>query len=196
MLDVGYWINKEKIAMRFIKMIVFVVLLMALVPVLFGADAYNETVKVRVTPSKVIYFGTVTCSGSTDNSFYTQAMRIADCNLGNAYIGAVCSALTGTEDVNVKIEYSLDRTNWLDSSVNNGVIIDNVTTNMKIDTLNVYRGVYCTYYPAALWMRVEIDEQPSNPACVVSWYVILPKSENYKFDADEEREAIRMKDKY
>ena len=123
-------------------------------------------------------------------------MRISDLNSGHCYIGAICSDVTGTEDVNVLVEYSFDRTNALATALNSGAIddMDALGTTMKIDTVDVIGGANCGYYKAALWMRLKFDEQTNNPATVISWWLTFKKNEPFKYDDDGA--AFRYKVKY
>ncbi len=169
-----------------VKKIAFIWILLAIV--LFvsqmeAADQYDETVKKRETETRVIYYGTVTFeSGNLEDSYYTQFFQIDDCNASGKdglypTIGGVCSDVTGTEDVNILAHYSFDPDTSIASTLNSGVIIDNLTTTMQIDTINYYDGSVDAYFQGSRYMRLIFDGQTSNVATTVSWWVSLVKND-------------------
>lgn len=168
--------------MRLRNIFSVLIILVFMVTLGYSADQYNQTVKVYESPTHVVYYGTIIFTASNlEDNWYTQAMPILDLQGDAGFVWAVCSDVTGTEDVNILIQYSPDRTNWTTSSLNSGVIIDQVQTTMKGDTLSTYTGVRDTYFPGARWMRLNADGQASNVATTVSWYIVLKKTEAFEF---------------
>jgi hypothetical protein len=162
----------------FRKYILFALILVLVPCLLFAGDTYNQTVSVKVGESYVMYYGTVDMSDDSTGNFYTQAMFLHDLNLGNGYLWAVCSnPNTGTEDVNVTCQYSMDRTTWLSDTALDG--FDALGTTSVCDTVNVITGTNSTKFRTGRWIRILFDGQTGNTECTVSWWLILPKNEPF-----------------
>ena len=165
------------------KRLIFLAIALLMVSQLWAGDVYDETVKRRETKTRVIYYGTVTfAAADLTDSHWTQFFQIDDCNASGKAglyptIGAVCSNVAGTEDVNVIAHYSMNMDTSIVSSLNSGVVIDQVVTTMLIDTLNYYAGAADAYFQGARWMRLVFDGQTGNPATTVSWWVSLAKND-------------------
>lgn len=146
----------------------------------FAGDLYNTDVKVEMGKSYVIYYGTVD-TVNTDNS-YTQWMNISGMNHDASYIWAVCSNVAGTEDVNVLVEYSMDRTNAVATTLNSGALddMDQLSTTTKYDTISTIGGAACPVYKAKpKWFRVKFDGQSGNGATTISWWCVFRKDTPY-----------------
>ena len=162
-----------------------IAVMMAVVMLCFSsgfADQDSLAVSVLETPTHIIYYGTITMTtASKEANHYTKAMPIIDLTGDDGFVWAICSDVTGTEDVNVLIQYSPDRTNWIATSLGSGVIIDALSTTLVGDTLSITGAAYDKYYKGARYMRLNADGQSSNPATVVSWFIVLRKLEHFEF---------------
>lgn len=133
---------------------------------------YNQTVNISEGETTVSYYGTVDMSADTTGTWYTQDMYIGDMNESAAYIRAVASDVTGTEDVNVTVEFSNDRLTW--DTV--GDVIDNLNTSVVYDTLSTVAGTALAQYKANRWMRIKFVGQTGNPSTTLTWYAFLQKN--------------------
>src|SRR5690606_16601407 len=104
---------------------------------------------------------------------YTQAFYIGDANQNTASVSLVCSDVTGTEDVDVFLELSQDRLNWITIST---ALKDQLQTTLVYDTLNIIGGVNLQQYKNSVWARLKFDGQANNPSTTVSWSAFLPKN--------------------
>ncbi len=163
--------------LRKIVLYLFVLILFVSMPV-FAGDTYEQAVSMKILPTGVVYSGTVDMTADSIGNFYTNAMYIGCCNSNNAMIQAVCSNVTGTEDVNVFAQYAQtpDGTYVLASEAS-GSIIDALSTTTINDTINVTTAVGCKVYPTNLWLSLKFDGQASSGLTTITWYVFL------KFDA-------------
>lgn len=155
--------------------------ILLLVNMTTAADVSNTTAYAKEgDPGNVWvhYFGSITtlAADSTD-THYTKAMWIAPFNKELAYFYMVMSnAATGTEDCNVTIQYSFDRTTWYAGAAASGVIKDQLTTTAVSDTVNTIVGVSDHHFNTALWMRLACDMQAGNPiATTLTWRIALQK---------------------
>lgn len=127
----------------------------------------------------VHYYGSAT-TVATDSigTHYTKAMWIADYTAYNAYFYMVMSNDPGgTEDCNVYVEYSFDRTTWFAGSAASGKIKDALSTTAVSDTLNIVDGVNDTNYKMGLWCRLKFDYQAGNPiGTTLTWHLIFRKN--------------------
>jgi len=161
----------------FLFAMVLVMLFAFIIPV-YAGDTYEQTVRRRVFSTGVLFYGTVDMTADSVGSWYTNSMFIGNCNTNNAMIWAICSNVTGTEDVNVFAQYSQEYDGtWVLADSASGKIIDALGTTTKRDTINVIDGVNDSTYPAARWLSLKFIGQTSNPLTTVSWYVFL------KFDS-------------
>jgi len=165
------------------KRLIFLAIALLMVSQLWAGDIYDETVKRRETKTRVIYYGTVVFGASDlEDNHFTQFFQIDDCNASGKdglypTIGAVCSDVTGTEDVDVVAHYSMNMDTSIVSSLNSGVVLTQVTTTMQMDTLNYHTGAADAYFQGARFVRLNFDGQSSNPATTLSWWVSLVKND-------------------
>jgi len=128
----------------------------------------------------VMYSGVTPTTVATDSigDFYTKAMWIPEYNNSNCFFDLKCyNSATGTEDMNVYVEYSYDRTTWFVGAANSGEIYDQLTTTRVSDTLNVIVGSIDTFYRCAPWMRLHFDLQAGNPiGTYANWKLVFRKS--------------------
>ncbi len=143
---------------------------------------YNTAVSCQEGPvgtGWVMYYGvtatTVAADSIGDN--YTQAMWIPFYTESNAYWNMVMyNSATGTEDVDVYVEFSYDRSTWFVGSQASGKIKDQLTTTMVADTLNIQTGVADNYYKTAPWVRLHFDNQAGNPiGTYATWKLVFRK---------------------
>lgn len=116
---------------------------------------------------------------------YTKAMWIPYYTGSNCYF--YLSAMEDkepTEDCNVTVEYSFDRTTWFVGAAASGVIKDQLTTTAVTDTLNIIEGATDTHYTLAPWMRLKFDYQAGNPiGTFLSWKLRFTKPTDFDFPA-------------
>lgn len=148
-------------------------LIVLLVPLVFSASYYNETVSKLDVPGKVVYYGTTTFADSASGTiYYTQAFFIAPYTAAYAYGYFVCSE-AGTEDVNVFLEYSNDRTTWYAGTTNSA--LDAVGTTAKMDTLNIIAGAEDEPYRTFVWARLKFVAGGAINSTTISWSVGFDK---------------------
>lgn len=145
-----------------------------------AADIYDENVKVLETKSSIIYYGSTyyaAARGTGDSltNHFTQFFEIIDCNDNPAYLYAYCTDVAGTEDVNVLAYYSMDCDSHIVSSLNSGVILDQLTTTPAGDTINVFGAAYDEMFGGSRWMRLCFDGQTGNTNCYVYWWAVFTK---------------------
>jgi hypothetical protein len=139
----------------------------------FAATNYDETVSKLDLPGKVVYYGSVTFADSASGDiYYTQAFLYGPYNSGIFFGYFVCSE-AGTEDVNVFIEYSNDRTTWYIGATNSA--LDAVGTTAKADTLNLINGVTDFPYKTFVWARMKFVVGQNMNSTTLTWSVGLDK---------------------
>lgn len=122
----------------------------------------------------VRYYGTVDMSDDTTGSHYTQAFLIGNANAVDGMLQAACSE-AGTEDVNVFVEYSHDRTTWTAGTTDGD--LDALGTTTVNDTLGIAAGVDQILYHNLIWARLHFDGQTGNGDTTVTWSVSLRKND-------------------
>jgi hypothetical protein len=149
-------------------------LLLLLFQTVFAVDTfYDKTVKALDSYGKVHYYGSfVFDSTASGDTYHTQAFQIAALSAGNAYGYFVCSEV-GTEDVNVFVEYSLDRVNWTAGTTNSA--LDALGTTAVEDTLNIIAGAAETKYKTFIWMRLKFVAGAAIGATTVTFSVSFEK---------------------
>jgi len=150
-----------------LKALIVLTLLLSLTAGVFAADTYNNTVAMRETKTDVTYtiLWAAMDTASTDDH-YSQAMYIGDCNTLNAFVAAWTSNV-GSDDINLDIQYSFDRTTWKAANVASGVVFDDLNGGtVQADTLNVVAGVDDGLYHTAVWCRLVYKGQSGNPPTV------------------------------
>ena len=158
-----------------------VVLLLALVVAMSAraGDTDDYAVSVKIGETYVLYYGTVSMVLDSIGNHYTQAMHIQELTQGNAYIWALTSnPNTGTEDVDVTAQYSMDGTTWLAGSGIDGLTQMGATS--VADTVNIITAVRQAAYAPAKWTRILFDGQTGNTKCVVSWWMLFRKGEPFR----------------
>lgn len=152
------------------------ILVLCMAPFVFSGDTYDQTVYSIDLGKTIIFYGTVDMSSDTVGNFYTQAIDITDINADHCYVTAVCSE-GGTEDVNALVQYSQDKTTWLNETKNSAAIdgLDAIGTTTKVDTVDVLVGASSTCYKSFRYMCLKFDGQTGNPDITVTWYLVFQK---------------------
>jgi len=151
--------------------------LILLVPSVFAADTYDNTINVRESETSVIVTGTISFTGAAEDNHYTQAIYIGDCNVQNCFIAAYTNNQSG-DDVNVFVEYSADRSTWKLSTQASGQILDDLNGGtLQADTVNVVAGAADVLFNSTIWMRLKHDGQSGNPeATTVTFFLKFTKT--------------------
>jgi len=150
------------------------ILCLVIVSVSVQAAAIDSTFNVASHPDEgatyVRYAGTVDMSADSVGTYFTQALFIGDANQGTAVLRAVCSNVTGTEDVTVYAQFSMDRKNWDDA----GAIKTSLGTSFAYtDSVGKAQS---TWYKGDLWVRFRIVGNTGNAPTTVSWDLFVPKT--------------------
>lgn len=166
------------------------VILLALTA-LYATTFYDQTVSMRETEYDVVYHGTIGPWAAATDTYYTQAMFIGDCNLNDAYAMAYTNAETG-DDINVDVEYSIDRETWKAMTVNSGHLFDDVHDGtLQTDTLNVNTGAADPLYSTAIWVRLKCIGQTGNPTtATLTWALHFTKKVEGKVGSSRVKDRI------
>ncbi|MEP0004576.1 MAG: hypothetical protein ABJ387_03520 [Balneola sp.] len=153
----------------------FIMLVIAFLASPLFAQTYNTPVSSSEGASYVRYSGTVdmTADGDSIASHYSQAVYIGDSNQSIGVIQFAVPDVTGTEDINVFIEVSDNRKDWISIST---AVKDQLTAGTTLDSLHVVGGVTLLEFKGSVWLRIHIDGQTSNPSNTITWDVYLPKN--------------------
>jgi len=165
-----------------------VVLLALIVGIAFNAfsaangTTYNARTYImeRDAPTTFLcYYGMTATTTAADcvGTHYTQAMFIGDVNDSPCMWRMVAyNSATGTEDIDVFVEYSFNLADWFLGSVSSGKIKDALSTTQAADTLNILVGVEDGMYNVAPWMRLKCVGQTGNPiGTYVSYWLSFRK---------------------
>jgi len=161
---------------------IFLIVLMLtvfLIPMAMAASHYDETVNVKWEDEQTVVFGgSVIFTGDGTGTFYTQAMNITDCRSNWALAVAWTNAESG-DDVNMYVEYSMDRETWIDGLVSSGQIFDDLNGGtVQADTMDTTIGDVDELAKCAIWMRLVFIGQSGNPVTTeTDWYAIYTKTE-------------------
>lgn len=156
------------------KKLIITLLFMVLGFGLFVAgDTYDYKTNIDEGRTYVRYLGQIDMSNDTTGNHYTQALFIGDANQATGMLQAVCSNVPGTENVNVFLQLSNDRLNWIEIPT---AIRTGLSTTVIYDTLNIINGVNRVEYKNSVWMRLKFDGQTGNPSTTITWSAYLPKN--------------------
>lgn len=148
----------------------FLILMFALaLPVL--SQTYDSPVTEVEGASYIRYTGAAAIT--TTESTYTQAMHIGDANQGIGTVTLSLPDVTGTEDVNVFVEFSQDLLTWTSISA---AVKDQLSTTAAFDSVHVVAGTTLIEFKGSVWMRLHFDGQTGNPTNTLTWSVFLPKN--------------------
>ena len=129
-------------------------------------------------PGILYYYGTVTFVDSISGAiYYTQCMYIGSVKEAYGYIHAVCSEV-GTEDVNIFVEYSNDRTTWVVGTTDPN--LDAVGTTEKQDTIGIVNGAAELKYKTYNWMRYKFVTGQAIDHTILTWGTTFTKPEGLK----------------
>ena len=157
--------------MKFIKIFLTVFLLIGFSVLFMGADSYDKAITVSEGDYDVTVYGTITyVTADKEDTQYTKAIYIGDCNYYNAFMTAWTNAESG-DDVNSLVQYSMDRETWKAATINSGALFDDLNGGtVQADTINVIGATADPLFHAARWIRFGFDGQTGNPAgCIVTW---------------------------
>lgn len=146
---------------------------MLIAATLASAQTYNTPVTTVEGATYVRYTGSVDMTTDSTGSHYTQAMSIADANSGSGAVQLRLPNVTGTEDVNVFVEFSYDLLNW---SAISTAVTDGLSTTVVYDSLHSVGGADLFEFESSVWMRLHFDGQSGNPSNTLYWNVYLPKN--------------------
>lgn len=163
--------------MKSMRSVFTLLVVFCLAIVFMAADSYDNTVSCAEGEFDVTYLGSTSFSAGATDNHYTQAMYIGDCNYYDAFFAGWTDAVAN-DDVNIYVQYSMDRETWKLSTANSGQIIDDLHDGtVQADTINVYGGTRDVLYNSARWMRLYFDGQSGNTTAVdVTWMVHLTKT--------------------
>lgn len=154
-------------------------LIVCLFAQMFAADNYNQTVTLIAEGSKFKLLR-VDAFAMTDQegNYYSEPINLGGWNTVDGYIQIQHTNETGTEDIDVTLQYSYTKSNfgtWTDGGSDGDLeqLTGGTTLN---DTLGIADTVDQIVFHDSLWMRVKVDGQASNPATTVTIYVWLNKS--------------------
>ena len=143
--------------------------LTALVPA--QAQTYDAAVNVVEGSTYIRYTGAI--SVDTTASTYTQAMLLAEANQGLSFIRASMPDVTGSEDVNVLIEFSNNLSDWTAGAT---TVIDALDATAVFDSLNFINSTEFLHWKGSIWFRLVFDGQTGNPSNTVTFDAVLPKN--------------------
>ena len=170
------------------KAVILFVLLLAYA-VAFAGDNYNQTTTVAAEGATyVTYKVTGTMTDQTGN-YYSKGLFIGDLNDQDGYIQVKLSDESGTEDVNVFLEYSFDGVTWTAGTTDSN--LDQVGATVVNDTLGIANGVDQILFHNSNLLRVKLDGQTGNPATTFTVYVTLKKDPVYDRRPDNVARVVR-----
>lgn len=133
-----------------------------------AGTTYDQTVSKVEGEDWAMYYGVIDFFSDSTGTFYTQAFAIEELNGEVGGIQAYCSDTTGTEDVNVALQYSNTMDIWLTSTVD---ILDQVVTTTKIDSVGEDQAFF-----KARYARISFIGQSGNPKGTdCYWFVFVNK---------------------
>lgn len=137
-----------------------IVLMLFFASMAIGAETYyNQTVEVDDSPGYVTYSISFTVSDTiTATVYYSEAMKIGALSEGYGYSNfQVAGTATGTEDINVFIEYADDpeetNTRWALHIGTTDADLDAVGTTTVEDTIGIVANSAEFKYKKYSWMR-------------------------------------------
>lgn len=138
------------------------------------ADTFDATVDTEEGHSYIQFSGSLDLTGNLTDSHYSQAFKIAECNNEDAGFFAKASGGGGTNgDVDVRLEVSNDRENWVDA----GQLVD-LDADATARTGNVLAGgTGLEEFHAYKWARIEADGLASNDETTVDWSLNTTKND-------------------
>jgi len=146
------------------RLFIFIVALSFVALPVIAGSTYDKPVSVWESETDIAVQVTPFAMADSTGNYYSKAIYIGDCNTINAFCTAWTNAQTN-DDVNLHLEYSVDRETWKDMTVGSGKLFDDLNGGtLQSDTINVVAGVADALYHTALYVRVHLDGQTSNPS--------------------------------
>ena len=141
-----------------------------------AADTSNVAVNFTETEYSIMYYGpaVMASDGGTDNC--TTQWMLVDfidfaTNLGTIQLW--CSDSTGTEDVNVYVQFSNSDSANRFFSLATDPDLDALSTSVVWDTVGIALGKRCY---GTKYMRLKFDGQTGNPnGTAIHWYIFFLK---------------------
>jgi hypothetical protein len=159
--------------MKFKILILLIVPLLIGLPLMAAESNYDESVTDVDFPGKLTYKGTVTFSDSgSGDAYYTQAFSISGVADAYGYGRFVCSEV-GTEDVNVFVEYSIDKTTWTAGTTDSD--LDAVGTTAVNDTIGIVQGSAEYLYQTYPYARLKFVAGQAINATTMTWSISFNK---------------------
>lgn len=144
----------------------------------YAGDTYNQAINKVEGDSWILYWGQIAFVTDSIGNFYTRAFQIGDSNVIDGMMTLSIANVTGTEDVNVTLQYSKDKTtgNFTDGLSDSD--LDQVQTTVIDDTVGTADGVVDKKFHGNLLCRIKADGQTSNPELtVLKYWVFLRKND-------------------
>jgi len=139
----------------------------------------NNTTTVTEYAGKVTYSGAFEFADSASGAiYYSQAILIAPFTNYSSFGYFICSE-AGTEDVNVFVEYSRDRTTWYAGTTNSA--LDAVGTTAVHDTLDVIAGATDLEYLIFPWARLKFVAGQNMNSSTMTWNVSFTKPPEFGY---------------
>lgn len=155
--------------MKFKTLFILIFAMLMMIPAV--AQTYDSAANEAEGASYIRYTGSAAIT--TTESTYTQAMAIGDANQSIGVVKLRLPDVSGTEDVNVFVEFSNDLQNWTSIST---AVYDALSTTAIYDSLDTVGGAALLEYKGSTWMRLHFDGQTGNPTNTLYWDVFLPKN--------------------
>lgn len=162
--------------MKFIKTSVIVALIVTMAAMFaFATTSANNTVT-KVEPwGSIVYSSSISLTLlTTGDVYYTQAMLIG--LVDKDRYGRIIASCTevGTEDVNIFLEYSSDKTTWTAGTTDTD--LDAVGTTVVKDTIGIVQATACDLYKTHCYVRGKIvPGQTITTGSILSLKFIFPK---------------------
>lgn len=158
--------------MKHFRILLFTILLTLFATVAMG-QTYDTPTSASEGSTYVLYSGEVDMTAGAEDSYYTQALYIGDSNQSIGGLMVEVGDSTGTEDINIFVEYSQDLLTWNPIST---AAKDLQGAGTDFYTINDIGGSTLDEFTSAVYVRLHFDGQTGNPALVVDWSLYLPKN--------------------
>lgn len=136
------------------------------------ADTFNSAVDTDEGKSYIHFSGTLDFTGNLEDNHYSQAFKIAECNNRNAGYASQASGGGGTNgDINVTLQLSNDRENWIDVST---LIADHDAAAAQDALLG---DTNYEQWKAYKWARIKADGLVSNDYDTLEWSINASKND-------------------
>lgn len=144
-----------------------------------AADTYDKNVTLLSESKfhKLVRVDQFLFSDSTGN-YYSEPINLAGLNVSDGYIQVLHTNVTGTEDIDVTLQYSFTKSNF--GTWTTGTADANLTQltggTAVYDTLGIADGADQILFHSSVWLRVKYDGQSGNPSATqVTTYLWFTK---------------------